>query len=206
MAVTIFEATFGEDVIAANEFPNDGNDGCGVINTDVLRIAEVFDLTDATPASGDAITAGATISKVELIMTTDSSGTGQGSETWDIRRYGALGNDPQADNAATAFGRCTGGQLYATTTLYRTNSTTHTVDLGADGVTDAQSRFDASGTVWAIAIKQQNETTGRTAWASFNEYTAATAANRPRLQVTWTAAAAAVVRDPIYLGFTPGPR
>ncbi len=119
-----------------------------------------------------------------------------GAESWDIKRYGTIGDDPQADAGATAFTRCSSGTTYvAGTTNYRTTGQ-KTNDIGATAVTDALDRLQNDAATWAISCKQVSEAKDGTSNGTvFDEYTNATAGLRPRLRLTWKA-----VRDPIMCG------
>lgn len=192
--ISIFEATFGEEVGSdAGEFPNDGSDLVGTANSGTIQVREanVFNIRQTAPASGQWITKGATPTAVDLSINVTTTFTAT-AETWNIRRYGTLGDDPSPDAGATAFTRCASGTTYTTTTSYRTTGV-KSVTLGATAITDATDRLQNDATVWGISIQQQNETVGAPSRGfTLDEYTAGTAANRPRLQVTWKA-----VRDPI---------
>lgn len=200
-----FEATFGEEASSTTEFPNDGADSCGVASsgTLVLRVANVFDVRATAPASGHWITHGAAPTNVDLKLSVQGT-VSAGSESWMPKRYGSLGDDPNADSAATAFGRMTGGTAYlaSATTNYRTTGL-KTDTLNASAVADCLDRIQNNSSTWAIAVQQTSETTGAGShFTAFDEYTNATAANRPQIVVTWKA-----IRDPIPCGgMCPGRR
>lgn len=202
---SVFESVFGEDCDElGGELPGDGGDATGmfVSATITVRSVNVFNVRASAPTSGQWIPTGAVPTVVELLMNVQTTVTA-GAESWDIKRYGTLGDDPNADVGLTAFGRCTSGTTYVSaTTNYRTTGA-KTNDLGATAVTDALDRVQTGGTVWGVSIKQVAETKDGTSNGTvFDEYTNGTAANRPRLRVTWKA-----VRDPVACcGMVPGVR
>jgi hypothetical protein len=189
--VTTFETIFGEEVESNNvEHPNDGSDWAGR-NTNEFRVVNTFDVTQASPVSGSAVPSSATIIKAELRMVVLPTG-GSGpfgdvsAESWDIRRYGTLGDSPSPDTAANAFTRCASGSLYVNTTQYRVANAPYIDDLGATGISDAQNRVSGSAAVWAISIVMVGGGSGGNRYTSFREYTDGTALNRPRLILTWS--------------------
>lgn len=201
---TIFESSFGEDVDdVGGELPGDGGDASGVFVSATIAVRAVnrFNIRATAPASGQWITKGATPTVVELLVNIQTTVTA-GAESWDLKRYGTLGQDPEADSAADAFTRCGSGTTYATTTNYRTTGA-KTDNLGSTAVTDAIDRLQNDATVWSISVKQVSEAKdGSSNGTVLDEYVNGTAANRPRLRLTWKA-----VRDPIACGgFCPGQR
>jgi hypothetical protein len=193
---SVFQAVWGEDTgDDGGEFPNDGADSAGVFVTGsvVVRTVNRFNLRAAAPSSGQWIPNGSTITVVSHSINVQST-VSAGAESWDIKRYGSLGDDAEPDAAATAFSRCnSSATVYVTgTTNFRTTGV-KTNDLGSSGVADAQDRINNDSAVWSISIKQTSEAKdGSSNGTVVDEYTAATAANRPQLAVTWKA-----VRDPI---------
>lgn len=203
--LSTFEAVFGEDLTATVEAPGDGGDTCGTASagTLVVRVNNVFNVRATAPASGKWIPHSGQATSIDLKMNVIAV-VSAASESWMPRRYGSLGDDPNPDSAATAFGRSGGGTAYlaSATTNYRTTGA-KTDTLNSSAVTDCNDRIANDASVWTIAIQQTSEATGAGSHnTNFSEYIDGTAANRPQIVVTWKA-----IKDPIPCGgMCPGRR
>ena len=179
-------ADWSADVNSAGGiFVNDGDDLCGGLNGNSVRVAQKFILDGST--GQPALPAGATVTQVQLRFQVLGV-LAAGALLWDIDGYGGTGlADPEVANGATLFAGCGITGVYIDNTTQFRTAGVKTLNLGAQAVADLQAARVA-GNRFSVALRETTDTT-TSAYALLAEFTAASDANKPALIVDFTVGA-----------------
>jgi len=168
-------ASWGADCDGSSKYPNDGGDWVGYNGSVSFRTANKFDIT-SLPAT-------ATVTQVDYSCYVNTAGGG--TDAWTIGAYNGDGQaNSETDIATTYHTRCDVSADYYVTgsTSFRTTGSKSFTALGSAANTDVENARDA-GTIFSIAMRQDNETSS--AYADIDEYTGT---NPAALTVTYTTA------------------